>query len=250
MAGHSKWSKVKRSKGALDAKRGQLFSRLSKEIAVAARIGGGDPLGNVRLRSAVLAARAQNMPNDNIERAIKKGTGELGGGHYEELLYEGYAPGGIALIVEVATDNKNRTAADLRAIFSKHHGNLASSGSVSYMFHRKGQITVAKDSIDEDRLLEIVLEAAAEELSTEGDQFIITTSPDRLYAVGDFLKHANVVANSLKLVYLPENTVAIHDESTAGEVLRLCDALDDCDDVQNVYANLEIPEELLSKLSA
>src|SRR5215210_7361778 len=176
MAGHSKWSKVKRFKGALDVKRGKLFSKLSKETSVAAKSGGGDPDGNPRLRSAVLAARAQSMPNENIERAIKRGTGEgTEAQSFEELIYEGYAPGGVAVIVEVATDNKNRTAADLRLIFTKHHGNLASSGSVSYMFHRKGRITVPRDAIDEDRLFELALEAGAEELTSEDEADVITT---------------------------------------------------------------------------
>src|SRR3954470_2931271 len=156
MAGHSKWSKVKRFKGAIDAKRGQIFSKLSKEISIAAKTGGGDPNGNARLRSAIQAARDQSMPNDNVERAIKRGTGEgVDAANYEEIVYEGYGPGGVAIIVEAATDNKNRTAAEVRSIFSKNHGNLASSGSVSYMFHKKGQITVPRDAIDEERLFEL-----------------------------------------------------------------------------------------------
>ena len=170
MAGHSKWSKVKRFKGAIDAKRGKIFSKLSKEITIAAKSGGGDPNGNPRLRSAILAARSASMPNDNIERAIKRGTGEGSDvAHFDEIVYEGYAPGGVALIVEAATDNKNRTAAEVRSLFAKNHGNLASSGSVSYMFHRKGQILVPRSSIDEDKLLELVLETGAEELTSDED---------------------------------------------------------------------------------
>src|SRR5438874_10891165 len=184
MAGHSKWSKVKRFKGAIDAKRGQIFSKLSKEISIAAKSGGGDPNGNARLRSAILAARAASMPNENVERAIKRGTGEGNDGQqFEEIIYEGYAPGGVAIVVETATDNKNRTGAEVRSIFSQHNGNLASTGSVSYMFHRKGQLTVPRSSIDEDRLLEITLEAGAEELTTDDDQYVIITSHDQLYAV-------------------------------------------------------------------
>src|SRR3954451_20270528 len=166
MSGHSKWSKIKRFKGATDAKRGQVFSKLSKEISIAAKTGGGDPNGNVRLRSAIQAARNQSMPNDNIDRAIKRGTGEgAEAQNFDEIVYEGYAPGGVAVIVEIATDNRNRTAADIRSIFSKNNGNLATSGSVSYMFHKKGQITVPRASIGEDRLLEVALEAGAEELT-------------------------------------------------------------------------------------
>src|ERR1700704_987309 len=186
MAGHSKWSKVKRFKGAIDAKRGKIFSKLSKEISIAAKTGGGDPNGNPRLRSAIQAARAQSMPNDNIDRAIKRGTGEgVEAANFEEIVYEGYAPGGVAVIVEAATDNRNRTAPELRSIFTKNNGNLASSGSVSYMFHKKGQITVPRESIDEDRLLEIALEAGAEELTNDGEQYVITTAHDQLYAVAD-----------------------------------------------------------------
>jgi YebC/PmpR family DNA-binding regulatory protein len=250
MAGHSKWSKVKHIKGALDVKRGKLFSKLSKEITVAARMGGGDASANPRLRSAILSARAQSMPNDNIERAIKRGTGEGSNAQsIEELVYEGYAPGGVAVIVEVATDNKNRTAADLRLIFTKHHGNLASSGSVSYMFHRKGQITVPRASIDEDRLLEIVLEAGAEELNGEDEHYFITTSHSQLYSVAEAMKNAGVTTESHKLTYIPENTVPITDEGIAAQVIQLCEALDDNDDVQNVHSNFDAPEELLAKLS-
>ena len=251
MAGHSKWSKVKRFKAAIDAKRGKLFSKLSKEITVAAKMGGGDANGNPRLRSAILAARAQSMPNENIERAIKRGTGEGGDAqHIEELVYEGYAPGGVALIVEVATDNKNRTAADLRLIFSKNHGSLASSGSVSYMFHKKGQITVPRDAATEDRLLEIVLEAGAEELTSDDEHFMITTAPDQLYAVAEALKTAGIAADSQKLTFVPDTTVPISDEEIAAQVIRLCDALEDNEDVQNVHSNFDVSEEILSKLAA
>ena len=251
MAGHSKWSKVKRFKGAIDAKRGQIFSKLSKEISIAAKSGGGDPNSNPRLRSAIQAARAQSMPNDNVERAIKRGTGQgVDAAQIEEIMYEGYGPGGVALIVEAATDNRNRTAAQVRSIFTKNSGNLGSTGSVSYMFHKKGQITVPRDSIDEDRLLEVALEAGAEELTTEGDQYVITTSHDQLYAVADALKRANVTSDGQKFTFIPETTVQIADETVARQVLRLCDALEDDDDVQNVYSNLDIPDELLARLPA
>ena len=251
MAGHSKWSKVKRFKGAIDAKRARIFSKFSKEIAIAARMGGGDPGANPRLRSAIAMARSQSMPNDNIERAIKKGTGEGNdAASYEEIVYEGYGPGGVAIIVETATDNKNRTAADIRAIFTKNHGNLASSGSVSYMFHKKGQISIPQGSIDENRLLEIALEAGAEELTTEGDEYVITTSHDQLYAVAEALKQAGVTTDGQKFTFIPDTTVPIADENVARQALRLCDALEDDDDVQNVYSNLDIPDEVLARMPA
>ena len=250
MAGHSKWSKVKRFKGAIDAKRGKIFSKLSKEITLAAKTGGGDPSANPRLRSAILAARAQSMPNDNIERAIKRGTGEgKDGEQLNEITYEGYAPGGVAVIVEAATDNRNRTGAEIRRIFTQNNGNLASSGSVSYMFHRKGQITVVRSSIDEDRLLEIALEAGAEELTTEEDQYVIITSHDQLYAVAEGLKKAGVSTDGQRFTFIPDTTVAVRDETVARQALRLCDALEEDDDVQNVYSNLDIPDELLARVA-
>ncbi len=248
MAGHNKWSKVKRLKGALDAKRGKLFSRFSKEITVAARLGGGNPAMNPRLRAAVQSARSASMPNDNIERAIKKGTGELGSQAVEEMVYEGYAPGGVALIVEAATDNKNRTAADMRLIFTKNHGNLGGPGSVSFMFHRKGQITVPIAAAAEDKLLEIILDAGAEELTSDDEHHVIITPPDQLYAVAETLKKATIEPDAQKLTYIPENSVTVSDEETAAQVLKLCDALDDCDDVLNVHANFDIPDDILAKV--
>jgi YebC/PmpR family DNA-binding regulatory protein len=249
MAGHSKWSKVKRFKGALDAKRGKIFSRYSKEIMVAARTGGGDLNLNPRLRTAVLAARTQNMPNDTIERAIKKGTGEIAGGVLEELMYEGYGPGGAAIIVEAATDNKNRTAAEIRSIFTKNHGHLAASGAVSYMFRRKGLITVSKDSVEEERLMEIALEAGADDLAADEDLYVVTTPQDRLYHVGEAIRTAGIHAESHKLTFLPGTIVTIDQEEPASQVLKLCDALEENDDVQNVYSNFDISDELLTKLS-
>ena len=249
MAGHSKWSKVKRFKGALDAKRGKIFSRYSKEIMVAARTGGGDLNLNPRLRTAVVSARAQNMPNDTIERAIKKGTGEIAGGVLEELIYEGYGPGGAAIIVEAATDNKNRTAADIRSIFSKNNGHLAASGSVSYMFRRKGLITIARDAVDEERLMEIALEVGAEDLATDEDLYVVTTPQDRLYQVGEAIRNVGIHAESHKLTFLPGTMVTIDEEALASQVLRLCDALEENDDIQNVYSNFDISDELLTKLS-
>jgi YebC/PmpR family DNA-binding regulatory protein len=251
MSGHSKWSKVKRFKGAIDQKRGAIFSKLAKEISIAAKTGGGDPNANARLRSAIQTARGQSMPNDNIERAIKRGTGEgAEAQNFDEIVYEGYAVGGVAIIVEAATDNRNRTAAEVRSIFTKNHGNLATSGSVSYMFHKKGQITVARDSIEEDRLLEVALEAGAEELTNEEEQYVITTAHDQLYAVADALKQAGVTTDGQKFTFIPDTTVPIADESVAKQVLQLCDALEEDDDVQNVYSNIEIPDEVLAKLPA
>ncbi|HET9419338.1 MAG TPA: YebC/PmpR family DNA-binding transcriptional regulator [Chthoniobacterales bacterium] len=251
MAGHSKWSKVKRFKGAIDAKRGRIFSKLSKEITIAVKAGGGDPDANPRLRSAIQAARAQSVPGDNIERAIKRGTGGASdGAQLEEITYEGYAPGGVAIIVEATTENRNRTAAEIRSLFTKHEGNLASSGSVSYMFHKKGQITVARDSIDEDRLFELALDAGAEELTTEDDQYVIITSHDQLYAVAEALKRARVATDGQKFTFIPDTTVQVADENVALQVLRLCDALEEDDDVQNVYSNLDIPDDVLAKLPA
>src|SRR5438128_4731456 len=251
MAGHSKWSKVKRFKGAIDAKRGRIFSKLSKEITIAAKTGGGDPDANPRLRNAIQAARAQSMPSDNVERAIKRGTGDgNNAAQLEEITYEGYAPGGVAIIVEAATDNKKRTAAEIRSLFTKHEGNLASSGSVSYMFHKKGQITVPRDSIDEDRLFELALEAGAEELTTEEDQYVITTSHDQLDAVAEALKRARVATDGQKFTFIPDTTVQVADENVAYQVLRLCNALEEDDDVQNVYSNLDIPDDVLARLPA
>jgi YebC/PmpR family DNA-binding regulatory protein len=251
MAGHSKWSKVKRFKGAIDAKRGKIFSKLSKEITIAAKTGGGDASANPRLRSAIQAARTQSMPNDNIERAIKRGTGVgKDAAQIEEIVYEGYGPGGVAIIVEAATDNKNRTGAEVRSVFTKNNGNLGSSGSVSYMFHRKGQISVLRSDVDEDRMLELALEAGAEELTNDDDQYLIITSHDRLYSVAEALKNAGVTTDGQKFTFIPETTVPVADEDVARQVLRLCDALEDDDDVQNVYSNLEIPDELLARLPA
>ena len=251
MSGHSKWSKIKRTKGASDVKRGALFSKLAKEISIAAKIGGGDPAANVRLRSAILSARGQSMPNDNIERAIKRGSGEgAEAQHFEEIVYEGYAPGGVAVIVEAATDNKNRTAADLRSIFTKNDGALATSGSVSYMFHKKGRLTVPRATIQEERIFELALEAGAEELTSEEDQYVITTAHDQLYAVAEALKHSGVTTDGQKLTFIPDTIVPVTDEEIALQVLRLCDSLEEDDDVQSVYSNLDISDELLARLPA
>jgi YebC/PmpR family DNA-binding regulatory protein len=212
-------------------------------------MGGGDLTLNPRLRTAVIAARAQNMPHDTIERAIKKGTGEIAGGIVEELMYEGYGPGGVAIIVEAATDNKNRTAADIRSIFAKNHGNLAASGAVSYMFRRKGQITVERAGVDEDRVMEIALEAGAEDLITDDDLYVVTTPHDHLYQVGEVMKNAGIHFESQKLTFVPNTMVAVVKQELASQVLRLCDALEDNDDVQSVYSNFDISDDLLASLT-
>jgi len=248
MAGHNKWSKVKRLKGALDAKRGKLFSKLAKEIVIAAKIGGGDVNGNARLRTAVQTARDQNMPNDNIERAIKKGSGELASEAIEEILYEGYAPGGVALLIEVATDNRNRSAADMRTIFTKNNGSLGSSGSVAYQFKRCGQILVPVEAIGEDRMLEIALEAGAEDISSDDEFHTIQTVPEQLYQVGEAIRETGLPIQNQQFVYLPENTVAVNDEATAAQVLRLYETLDDYDDTQHVFANFDIPDDILDRI--
>ncbi|PTX99415.1 YebC/PmpR family DNA-binding transcriptional regulator [Verrucomicrobia bacterium LW23] len=250
MAGHSHWAKVKRTKGVLDQRRGKLFSRLSKEITVAARMGGGDPNFNPRLRQAIATARGESMPVDNIERAVKKGTGELEGEAYEELNYEGYMPGGVAVLVETTTDNKNRTAAEIRAIFTKGHGNMGGVGSVSWMFHRKGLLSIEKDKSNEDSVLEATLDAGAEDVKVGEEGGIeVLTPPDKLYAVGDALKTAGIPVASSKFTYIAENPTPITEVATAEQVLKLYEMLDDHDDVQNVYANFDIPQEILAKLS-
>ncbi|HEY3898583.1 MAG TPA: YebC/PmpR family DNA-binding transcriptional regulator [Chthoniobacter sp.] len=250
MAGHSKWSKVKHIKGPLDQKRGQLFSKLAKEITVAAKMGGGDPSGNPRLRCAILTARAQSMPNDNIDRAIKRGSGEgTEATNIEESVYEAYAPGGVALLVEVATDNRNRTAADLRLVLTKNHGNLASTGAVSYMFHRKGRITVPAAAIEEERLLGLVIEAGGDELTQEEDHHVISTAGDRLYAVAEALRAAGVQSDAQKLTFVPETNVTVGDPAVASQVVRLIEALEDSDDVQHVHSNFAPTEEALAQLT-
>lgn len=240
MAGHNKWSKIKRLKAVLDAKKGKIFSRYSKEIAVAVRLGGADAAMNPRLRAAIQAARAENMPNDNIERAIKKGSGEAGSGQVvEELVYEGYTPGGAALLIEAASDNKNRTAADLRAVFNKHGGSLATSGSTAFLFQRLGTMSVEAPAESEDALLEVLLPAGAEDCVHAEGEFRITTPPDRLYAVVDALREAGHIPRDPELAYEPKSTTSL-DEATERKALTVCEALEDLDDVLRVHTNLEI----------
>lgn len=249
MSGHSKWSTIKRKKGAADAKRGKAFTRLIKEITVAARMGGGDPDGNPRLRTAVAGAKAENMPKDNIDRAIKKGTGELEGVIYDEITYEGYGPSGVAILVECLTDNKNRTVADVRHSFSKTGGNMGESGCVSFMFDKKGNILVDKSSISEDELMDIALEAGAEDVIEEENEFQVLTEPEDFDAVREALEQKEVKFLEASVAMLPQNTVDIADEKTAKRVLTLMEMLEDNDDVQNVYANFDIPDEIMDELS-
>ncbi len=246
MSGHSKWSTIKRKKGAADAKRGKIFTRLIKEITVAARMGGGDPDGNPRLRSAIAVAKSENMPKDNIARAIKKGTGELEGEVYEEIIYEGYGPGGVAVLVDCMTDNKNRTVAEVRYFFSKSGGNLGESGCVSWMFDRKGSILIDKETIDEEKLMDLALEAGAEDVVDEESEFLVLTEPDDFEAVRESLLKDGVQYLEASIGMIPQNVIEIKEEKVAKQVMRLLENLEDFEDVQNVYANFDIDESLLA----
>lgn len=248
MSGHSKWSTIKRKKGATDAKRGKIFTKLAKEIIVAARLGGGDINMNPRLRAAVADARAENMPKDNIERAIKKGTGELEGQSYEEVIYEGYGVGGVAVLVESMTDNKNRTVPDLRHIFSKNGGNLGENGCVAWLFDKKGLITVDKKAVTEEKLMDIALEAGAEDVREQEKEYEIVTSVVDFEAVKKAMDDQKVPYLAAEITMIPKTTVQIEDEKQAQQVLRLMDGLEDHDDVQHVYANFDIPDAILEAI--
>ena len=247
MSGHSKWSTIKRKKGAADAKRGKIFSRLSKDISLAAKAGGGDPDMNPKLRTVLLKARSENMPADNIERAIKKGTGELPGVVYEEFVYEGYAPHGVAVVVEVTTDNKNRAASEVRSTFSKNGGNLGGAGSVAFMFQRNGQFIISKDKTDEETLMEAALDAGAEDLKSEDEYFEVLAPLTEFDNVSQALAQADILPDNAELAYLPESFTPISNQEDARQVMRLIDALDDLDDVQNVFHNADIPDEFLEE---
>jgi YebC/PmpR family DNA-binding regulatory protein len=249
MAGHSKWAQIKRKKAATDAKRASLWTKLIREITVAARQGGGDPNGNPRLRLAVDAARAANMPNDNIDRAIKKGTGELGGAAYEEVSYEGYGPGGTAIYIEASTDNANRTVAEIRHVFSRNGGNLGASNSVAWMFDRKGQIYLDAVRHDEDASLEAALDAGAEDFGREGDQFVVTTAPAAFHAVQDALRARNVEIDSAELAMVPKNTVKL-EGADADRIIRLVEVLEELDDVSKVFSNFDIDAAQLAEAEA
>jgi YebC/PmpR family DNA-binding regulatory protein len=243
MAGHSKWANIKHRKGAQDAKRGKIFTKLIKEIITAARIGGGDIDANPRLRSAVAAAKAENLPKDNWERAIKKGTGELEGVNYEEANYEGYGPGGAAILVDALTDNKNRAVSEIRHAMTKHGGNMGESGCVAYMFDKKGYLVVEKNVIDEDGLMEVALEAGAEDVREDGSNFEVITAPEDFEAVKEAIDAASIATIAAEVTMLPQ-TMAPLDGDTALKVIKLIDALEDCDDVQKVYTNADIPDDL------
>ncbi len=241
MSGHSKWHTIKHKKGAADAKRGKIFTRIIKELSVAARNGGGDPDSNPRLRTIIAEAKANNMPRENIERAIRRGTGEEPGVQYEEITYEGYGPGGVALMIESLTDNKNRTVGEIRFLLGKFNGNLGSENSVAWMFTRKGQVLVEKGAVDEEKLLNAALEAGADDVVDDGDGWEITSAPDAFEAVREAVKALGVEPASAKLAMVPQNLVKLEGKD-AQTMLRLMEAIEDHDDVQNVWANFDIEE--------
>ncbi len=249
MSGHSKWSTIKRKKGKADAARGKIFTKLIKELTVAAREGGGDRDANARLRSAVQAAKAANMPATNIEKAIKKGTGELPGVSYDQVSYEGYGPGGVAVLVETLTDNKNRAVSDVRNIFARHGGNLGEVGCVGWMFERRGVIQVDRGKVDEDQLLEIALEAGASDMSSEEDYFEVVTPFEKFDAVRKALDGKNIPMNQAELTMIPQTTIKLEGRQ-AEQMLKLMEELEDHDDVQKVYANFDIAIEIMEQMSA
>lgn len=246
MSGHSKWSTIKRKKAKVDAQRGKIFTKLIKEISIAARLGGGDPDANPRLRTAISGARAANMPAKNIENAIKKGTGELPGVNYEENSYEGYGPGGVAILVEVTTDNKNRTTAEVRHLLSKHGGNLGESGCVSWLFDKKGLLSVSSEQVTEDQLMEIALEAGAEDVRKTDDGFEVVTLPPEFEAVKQALDEKGIKYDYAEITMIPQTTVKLEGKQ-AQQMIRLMEDLEDNEDVQNVYANFDIPDSVLQE---
>jgi YebC/PmpR family DNA-binding regulatory protein len=247
MSGHSKWSTIKRKKGAADAKRGKIFSKIIKEITVAARIGGGDPEGNPRLRAAIALAKSENMPKENIERAIKKGTGEQEGAAYEEVMYEGYGPGGVAILAQVLTDNKNRTVADLRHIFTKNGGSMGETGCVAWMFEKKGYIVFDKNQIDEEALMEWGLEAGVEDIREQENEWEVITSVENFEKVRAAVEQKQWTPQVAEITMLPKNTITV-DGKNAEQVLRLMEALEEHDDIQHVYSNFDIPDKVMEAL--
>lgn len=251
MSGHNKWSTIKHKKGAADAKRSKVFTKVIKELTVAAKMGGGDPDSNPRLRTAVAWAKSENMPKDNIERAIKKGAGGAQGDDYETIVYEGYGPHQVAVIVECLTDNRNRTVSSVRSIFNKNNGNMGASNSVMYMFDRIGLIEIEKSTIDEDSLTEHILEAGAEDIDTTGDEFYeITTAPEELHTVQTYLENQNLEIKSAQLDLVPQNSIEIDTADKAKQVIKFIDALEDDDDVQKVYSNFDLADEVAAELDA
>jgi YebC/PmpR family DNA-binding regulatory protein len=249
MSGHSKWSTIKHKKGKEDARRGKIFTKIIKEITIAARMGGGDQTGNPRLRSAIQAAKAENMPKENIERAIKKGTGELPGVSYEEATFEGYGPGGVAVLVEILSDNRKRTVADIRHIFSKNAGNLGEAGCVSWMFDKKGLIVFEKDKVDEEKLMDLALEAGAQDVQETDKEHEVITEPADFERVKKQLDEAKLTPTYAEISMVPQSTVRLTGKE-AQQMLRLMESLEDSEDVQHVYANFDIPDEELEQLSA
>ena len=247
MSGHSKWSSIKHKKGAADAKRGKIFTKLIKEITVAARMGGGDPDGNPRLRSAIAAAKAENMPKENIERGIKKGTGELEGVSYEEANYEGYGPGGVAVLIDCLTDNKNRTVADIKHLFERHGGNLGEPGCVAWMFEQKGLMVFEKDKVDEEELFDLALEAGAEDVREEEAEFEVITEPSDLESVKQAIDDAGLSYTLAEVTKIPQNTVKVEGKK-AQQTLNLMQSIEDHDDVSHVYANCDIPDDVMEAL--
>ena len=247
MSGHSKWATIKHKKGALDAKRGKIFTRLIKEIAMAAK-SGGDPDMNPRLRTAIVAAKAENMPADNIKRAIQRGTGELPGATYEEFVLEGYGPGGVALLAEISTDNRNRTVSEIRHVFGKNGGNMAEAGAVSWMFHKKGDILIPKAAAKEDDLMNIILEAGGEDLKDDGETWEIITEPSDYETVLEAVKKAGITPASSSVAMIPQNYIKL-EGAQASQMIRLLEALEDHDDVQSVHANFDIDQKLLEEVA-
>ncbi|MBT8341864.1 MAG: YebC/PmpR family DNA-binding transcriptional regulator [Desulfatitalea sp.] len=246
MAGHSKWANIKHRKGAMDAKRGKIFTKLIKEITVAARQGGGDPNANPRLRTAIIAAKAENMPKDNWERAIKKGTGELEGVSYDESTYEGYGPGGVAILIDSLTDNKNRAVSEIRHALTKHGGNMGESGCVAYLFDKKGYIVVEKSAAEEELLMEVALEAGAEDVREDGDNFEVIADPEAFEAVRTAIEAKAIETVVAEVTMVPQTLTPVEGE-TAEKLIRLMDALEDCDDVQKVYNNADLPDDILGE---
>jgi len=251
VSGHSKWSSIKHKKGAADAKRGQLFSKLSRAIIVAAKEGGPDPAANLALQNAIEKARSYSMPKDNIERAIAKGSGaDAEGSSFETVIYEGYGPEGVAVLVEALTDNRNRTASEVRHLFAKHGGNLGTTGAVAWQFERKGVVMLAATGVDEDDLVLAVVDAGAEDVERDGSSFVVTSAPEALSAVRAAVETAGLEVESVELAMVPKATVAVGDESTARQLVRLVEGLEEADDVQDVYANFDIPEAVLEAVVA
>ena len=245
MSGHSKWASIKHKKAAIDAKRGQLFTKVIKELTAAARSGGGNTETNIRLRTAIMKAKESNMPSDNIEKAIMRGTGELPGITYEEASYEAYGPAGIAIMMDVVTDNKNRTTAEIRNIMSKKGGNMAQAGAVSFLFSKKGYIIVEKNAVDEDKLMNIALEAGAEDMKSDDKVYEITTQPQDMEAVKKAIEEKKIPIQSAEVTMIPSTTIKITEKSTANSILTLMDSLEEHEDVQHVYSNFDIPDDLL-----